>query len=147
MKRIWVVWVTNCFNSSTIEWSPLKNLPVLESLSNGQACDFSRFFRDSGFWKLPERSHLAITCSKSTMETPDMFQVNNKKTRTTLRTSFWRLYFCYLWTYSTYCFDISVVNFEQVNARWGVSWYLWQNLRITNFWCISESLLIINCNK
>ena len=66
-----VVWVTNCFNSSTIQWSLLKNLPILESLSNIQACDFSIFFEDSGFWKLPERSHSAFTCSKSAMETSE----------------------------------------------------------------------------
>ena len=78
---------------------------------------------------------------------PNMFKVNNKETKTTLMTSFWCLYCCYLWTYSTHCFGVSIVDFEQVNARLCVSWYLWQNLRITNFWCISESLVVINCNK
>ena len=65
------VWVTSWFNSGTIQWSPLKNLRVCEGLLNGQACDFSRFFRDSSFWKLPERSHPIFTCSKSAMETPE----------------------------------------------------------------------------
>ena len=40
------VLVTSCFNSGKIQWSPLKILRVGESLLNGQACDFSRFFRD-----------------------------------------------------------------------------------------------------
>ena len=61
--------MTRCFNSGTIQWSSLKNLRVGENLLNGQACDFSRFFQDSSFWKLPERSHPIFTCSKSTMET------------------------------------------------------------------------------
>ena len=65
-----VVWVTNCFNSSTIQWSPLNNLRVLESRLNGEAFDFSRFFWDSGFWK-PERPHPIFTCSKTTIETPE----------------------------------------------------------------------------
>ena len=61
---LWFVWVTSCFNSGTIQCSPLKILRVGESLLNGQACDFSRFFQDSSFWKLPERSHPIFTCSK-----------------------------------------------------------------------------------
>ena len=65
------VLVTSCFNSGKIQWSPLKILRVGESLLNGQACDFSRFFRDSSFWKLPGRPHPIFTCSKSTMETQE----------------------------------------------------------------------------
>ena len=68
---LWFVWVTSCFNSGTIQWSPLKNLRVDESLLNGQKHDFSKFFQDSSFWKLPERSHPIFTCSKSIMETPE----------------------------------------------------------------------------
>ena len=69
---LWFVWVTSCSNSGTIQWSPLKTLRVGESLVSGQACDFSRFFRGSSFWKLPERSHPIFTFSKSTMETPEL---------------------------------------------------------------------------
>ena len=43
---LWFVLVTSWFNSGKIQWSPLKILRVGESLLNGQACDFSRFFRD-----------------------------------------------------------------------------------------------------
>ena len=68
---LWFVRLTSCFNSGKIQCSPLKILRVGESLLNGQACDFSRFFRDSSFWKLPERSHPIFTCSKSIMETPE----------------------------------------------------------------------------
>ena len=63
---LWFAWVTSCFNSGTIQWSPLKNLYVGESLLNGQEWDFSRFFR-----KLPELCHPTFTWSKSTMETPE----------------------------------------------------------------------------
>ena len=66
---LWFVWVTSCFNSGTIQWSPLKNLRVGETFLNGQAYNFSRFFRDSSFGKLREKTHPIFTCSKSTMET------------------------------------------------------------------------------
>ena len=60
-----------------------------------------------------------------------MFKVNDRNTRTrcdicsklTIKTperrqeSFWCLY-CQLWTYSTPCFSLPVVNFEQVNTSW-----------------------------
>ena len=42
---LWLVLMTSCFISGTIQRSLLKNLRVAESLLNGQACDFSRFFR------------------------------------------------------------------------------------------------------
>ena len=95
---LWFVWVTSCFNSGIIQWSLLKNVHIGESLSNGQACDFSRFFRDSSFWKLPERYHPFFNCSKQKRRhqnnVPNMFKVNNKGTRMMLLTSFWCLYFC-----------------------------------------------------
>ena len=49
-----------------------------------------------------------------------MFKVNNKETRTTSLTSFWFLY-CWHWTYLTPCSSASIVNFEHVNADWGVT--------------------------
>ena len=63
-----------CFNSGTTQWSPLKNLPVDESLLNGQKHDISNLFRDSSFWKLPERSHPIFICSKSTMNANANFE-------------------------------------------------------------------------
>ena len=90
-----VVWVTNSFNSGTIQWSPLKNVRVLESLSNGQACDFSRFFRHSGFWNFPEGQiqYLLFQSQqwKHQNNVSNKFKVNNKETRTMLMTSFWCL--------------------------------------------------------
>ena len=63
-----------CFNSGKIQWSPLKNLPVDESLLNGQKHDISNLFRDSSFWKLPERPHPIFICSKSTMNANANFE-------------------------------------------------------------------------
>ena len=51
-----------------------------------------------------------------------MFKVNNKDTRTTPLTPFWCLY-CQFWTYFTPCSCVSLVNFEQVNAKWGDTYY------------------------
>ena len=48
-----------------------------------------------------------------------MFKVNNKDTKTTPMASFWCLYRL-LWTYFTSYSSVSIVNFEQVNAGWGV---------------------------
>ena len=45
----------------------------------------------------------------------NMFKVNNKNTRTTPIASSRRLY-CYLWTYFTPCFSVSIVNSEHVIA-------------------------------
>ena len=85
-----VVWVTNSFNSGTIQWSPLKNVRVLEGLSNGQA-----FFRDSGFWNFPEGpiQYLLFQSQqwKHQNNVSNKFKVNNKETRTMLMTSFWCL--------------------------------------------------------
>ena len=74
---------------------------------------------------------------------PNMFKANNKKIKTTLITSFWCLYY-QLWLFSTHCSGISTVEFKQVNVGWDVSWYPWQNVRTSNFWYISESLVVIN---
>ena len=49
-----------------------------------------------------------------------MLKVNNKDTRTMQMASFWRFY--KLWTYFTPCYSVSIVNFEQVNAGWDVSY-------------------------
>ena len=93
---LWFVWVTSCFNSGIIQWSLLKNMRLGESLSNGQAYDFSRFSRDSSFWKLPVRSHPFFNCSKQKRRhqnnVPNSFKVNNKGTRMMLLTSFWCLH-------------------------------------------------------
>ena len=47
----------------------------------------------------------------------NLFKVNNKHARITSMTSFWCLY-CWLWTDSTHCSAVSIVDFEQVNADW-----------------------------
>ena len=119
-----VVWVTNCFNLGAIQCSPLKNLRVLESLSNGQACDFSGILVFKNFMKGPIQQLLVeIQQWKHQNNVQNMFKANSKETRTTLMTWFWCLYCCKLWTYSTNCFRLSIVDFEQVNARQDVSWY------------------------
>ena len=46
-----------------------------------------------------------------------MFKVNKKDIRTMPLELFSCLY-CYLGTYFTHCFSVSIVNFEQVNAGW-----------------------------
>ena len=96
-------------------------------------------------FSLSERvlSQLAFTCSKLTIETlqqdVEYVQSYNKDTRTTpsmpkydfnkvaqlnwnrtsaWMASFWCLY-CQLWTYSTSCCSVSIVNFEHVIAGWG----------------------------
>ena len=49
-----------------------------------------------------------------------MFKINNKDTRANPMASFW-CFCCYLWTYSTPCSSVFIVNFEQINAgcvRW-----------------------------
>ena len=45
----------------------------------------------------------------------NLFQVNNKETRTTLMMSFWYLC-CYLWTDFTHCSAVSIVDFEERNV-------------------------------
>ena len=49
----------------------MNNLRVLESFLNGQTCDFTRFFRDYCFRKLPEWPQPIFACSKTTKETPE----------------------------------------------------------------------------
>ena len=116
-------WVTSCFNSGTIQWSPLKNLRVGESLLNGQACDFSRFFQDSSFWKLPERSHPPSI---------HLFKVNNGNTRVmyqicwklTLKKLGWRywprsvVFIVVSFEHILHTSGGSIVGFEEVNIRW-----------------------------
>ena len=53
-----------------------------------------------------------------------MFKINNKDARMTPLALFWYLY-CYLWTYFTPCFSVSIVNFEHVRAGWDVSRKNW----------------------
>ena len=94
------VWVTSCFNSDTIRWSPLKNLRVVESLLNGQACDFSRFFWDSSFWKVPSSIHVFKVING---DTRIMYQICSKSTIKKLR---WRYWLCSV--------VFIVVNFERI---------------------------------
>ena len=59
----------------------------------------------------------AFTCSKSTMETPELFvfKVKNKDTRTKSMMPYWCFYFK-PWTDFTHYTGVSSVDFEQVNA-------------------------------
>ena len=41
-------------------------------------------------------------------------------------TSYWCLY-CYLGTYLTPCFNVSIANLKQVNTNWAVGKYLFNN--------------------
>ena len=111
----WFVWVTSCFNSDTIQWSPLKNLRVGESLLNGQKHDFSKFFQDSSFGKLPERSHPIFTCSKSTMETL-CSQLALKK----LGWRYWPrpvVFIVVSFEHILHTSGVSIVGFEKVNIH------------------------------
>ena len=62
---------------------------------------------------------------KSTIETLrkvwNMFKGNNKNIRTTSMMSFWCFYWK-LWTYFTPFSSVSIVEFEQVNVNWEVSY-------------------------
>ena len=65
-----------------------------------------------------DTTQVRFTCSKTIIETLakkvwNMFKVNNKNTRTTSLTSFWRFY-CLLWTYFTPFTSVSINDFEQV---------------------------------
>ena len=54
-----------------------------------------------------------------------MFEVNNRNTRRRceiyLKLKVWCLY-CFLWTYITPCYSVSIVSFEHVNAGWVCSY-------------------------
>ena len=89
---LWFAWVTSCFNLGTIQWSPLKNLRVGESLLNGQACYFSRFFQDTSFlktsWKVPSNIHLFKV---NNGDTRIMYQICSKLTLKKLGWRYWPL--------------------------------------------------------
>ena len=55
-----------------------------------------------------------------------MFEVNNRNTRRRceiyLKLKVWCLY-CFLWTYITPCYSVSIVSFEHVNAGWVCSYW------------------------
>ena len=55
-----------------------------------------------------------------------MFKVNNRNTRRRceiyLKLKVWCLY-CFLWTYITPCYSVSIVSFEHVNAGWVCSYW------------------------
>ena len=91
-----------CFNSDTIQWSPLKYLRVVESLLNGQACDFSRFFWEYSFWKLPRTSHIPST-HLFKVNTRIMYEICSKLTLKKLR-----------WRYWPYSVVFIVVSFEHI---------------------------------
>ena len=119
---LWFVLVTSCFNLGKIQWSPLKILRVGESLLNGQACDFSRFFLDSSFRKLPESSHPPSI---------HLFKVNNGDTRImyqicsqlTLKKLGWRywprsaVFIVFSFEHILHTYGVFIVGFEEVNIH------------------------------
>ena len=99
---LWFVWVTSCFNSGTIQWSPLKNVLVKAfwMVKHVTFPDFSGILVFGNFVKGPivkgpiQYSLVQIQQWRHQNNVPNMFKVNNKETRMTLLTSFWRLYCC-----------------------------------------------------
>ena len=88
---LWFVLVTSCFNSSKIQWSPLKILRVGESLLNAQACVFPRFFRDKFLktsWKVPLNT---ILFKFNNGDTRIMYQICSKLTLKKLGWRYWPL--------------------------------------------------------
>ena len=93
----WFGSVTSCLNSGTIRWSPLKNLRVGESLlvRHVNLPDSTRILVFRNFLKGPIQYSLVQSQQwRHQNNVPNMFKVNNKETRMTLLTSFWRLYCC-----------------------------------------------------
>ena len=60
-----------------------------------------------------------------------MFKGSNKDTKTTLKTLFWCLYFKLL-TEFRHCFNISVIDFEQVDISW----------EMINYECLTKNVLL-----
>ena len=88
---LWFVLVISCFNSSKIQWSPLKILRVGESLFNGQARDFFRFFRGwflETSWKVQSNIQL---CKVNNGDTRIMYQICSKLTLKKLGWRYWPL--------------------------------------------------------
>ena len=61
----------------------------------------------------------AFPCSNLTELKNSKYKINNKVSRTTHLTSFW-CFICWLWTDFTPCSNVSIVDFEQVNAK--IAW-------------------------
>ena len=134
-----MLWVTNCFNSGTIQWSPLKKLRVLESLLNSQACYFSRFF--TGFWFLKTSWKVSFCIHLFKVDTVDtriMYQICSKLTIKKLGWRYWprpgvfmlltlNVFHTLFWRFHGWLWR------SKCQIRGEGSWYLWQNLRTTNF--------------
>ena len=110
---LWFVWVTSCFNSGTIQWSPLENVLVKAfwMVKHVTFPDFSGI----SFWKLPERSHPIFTCSKSTMETL-CSQLALKK----LGWRYWPrpvVFIVVSFEHILHTSGVSIVGFEKVNIH------------------------------
>ena len=59
--------------------------------------------------------HVCVQSTVKTSEVWNLFKVYNKDTRTTSVTSFWCLY-SEPWTDFIHCYEVSIVDFEQINA-------------------------------
>ena len=75
------------------------------------------------FWHISRCARCKI-CSKLTRKTPKYVKLIKLTIKTPL-TSFWPLY-CYIWTYFTSCYSVSIVGFDQLIAGWGCCLLFWR---------------------
>ena len=94
---LWFVWVTSCFNSGTIQWSPLENVLVKAfwMVKHVTFPDFSGILVFEKFLKDPMQYSLVQSQQwRHQNIVPNMFTVNIKETRMTLLILLWHLYCC-----------------------------------------------------
>ena len=107
-----VVWVTNWFDLGTIQWFPLKNSRFWKPFERPGKRLFQillrfRFLKIS--WNVLSSVYL-FKVSNGNIRI--MCQICSKLTmKNGIKTSFWCLHWC-LWTYSTYCSGVSIVDFK-----------------------------------
>ena len=78
--------------------------------------ELMKFFSEELLFSKP-----ALTCSNSTMETPERYVKSvHKDIRTITLASFWCLY-SQLWTDLTRCSGASIIDFEQANIGWVIA--------------------------
>ena len=74
-------------------------------------------------WHISRRARFEI-CSKLTIKIPEHVKLTIKLTIKTSLTLFWSPY-CYIWTYSTSCYSISIADFDKLIACWGCCLLFW----------------------
>ena len=77
--------------------------------------------RESKFYIYPANNCFFKVVIETIKKVWDMLKVNNKDSRMTSLTSFWSLYYYYLWTYFKRFSSVSTVILEQVNVCCGRS--------------------------